>query len=364
VVCSTHGKGESTQVRQAEKAWWYSKGERRFGPYSATELREIAASGHIAPSDLLWKDGLPNWLPASSFKGLLPPPPAAVVPPPLPVQPPGAKWWYADNNRIIGPVSQSDLLQRLDANLINLDTLIWQPNWTEWRKLSDSDEIRMEVQAILSEQQRHNSPLPILTSEVQSVTSPRQEHGHGSEAPPSLISASSVAEKRKPQQILRWISGFAVFAVIAVIAYIALSGDGVSGIGAVTSASNNPNAKLALQSADPGRSAGPQAMTNWVRVFENMQFVNYYDPATVRKKGHLRIIRALYDLKAPGAGGDQSAQSLMEYDCAGRRHRILSHSVYSGQMATGRILSSDNTPDIEWQNLSPGNAILQFVCSL
>jgi hypothetical protein len=364
VVCSTQEKWESTQVRQAEKAWWYSKGERQFGPYSAAELREIAASGQIAPSDLLWKDGLPNWLRASSFKGLLPPPPAAAVPPPLPVQPPGAKWWYADSNQTIGPVSQSDLLQRLDANLINVDTLIWQPNWTEWRKLNDSDEIRMEVQAILSEQQRRNAPLPVLTSEVPSLTSPRQEHRHGSEAPPSLIAASSVEGKRKPQQILRWISGFAVLAVTAVIAYIALIGGDLSSIGAVTSASNNHNAKLSVQPADPGRSAGPQAMTNWVRVSENMQFVNYYDPATVRKKGHLRIIRALYDLKAPGAGGDLSAQSLMEYDCAGKRHRILSHNVYSGQMATGRILSSDNTPDIEWQNLSPGNAILQFVCSL
>lgn len=351
-------------MRQPEKTWWYSKGERQFGPYSAAELREIAASGQIAPSDLLWKDGLPNWLPASSFKGLLPPPSGAPVPPPLPVRPPGTRWWYADSNQAIGPVSQSDLLQRLDAGLINLDTLIWEPKWIEWRKLSDADEIRMAVQAILNEQQQRNRPPPILENVVSSVTSPPQKHIYESKARPLLIAISSVVRKKMPQQILRWISGFAVLAVIATISYIALSGGGTSSIGPATSASNNSSVKPADQPADPGRSAGPQSITNWVKVFENTQFVNYYDSATVRKKGHLRIIRTLYDLKAPGAGGDLSAQSLMEFDCAGKRHRILSHRVYSGQMATGKILSSDNTQDIEWRELSPGNAILQLVCSL
>lgn len=351
-------------MTKVEKSWWYAKGERRFGPYSAAELRGIAASGQIAPADLLWKEGLPNWLSASSFRGLLSAAPAAEVPPPLPVQQLEARWWYADGNKKMGPVSQSDLLQRLRANLINLDTLIWQSNWIEWRKLSDAEEIRTQVLEIFSEQQRRIPTPPPFAGGVQSGTSPRQEHRRESEAQPSLTTVPSVEDKKKTQQIVRWISGLAILAVAAVMAYVALGGDAAPRIDAVTAASNYPYTNPAARSANPVRSARSQVLTNWVRVSETTQVINYFDPATVRKKGHLRIIWALFDMKAPGTDSDLSAQSLMEYDCAGERHRILSHSVYSGHMATGRTLSSDNTPDIEWRNLPSGNATLKFVCSL
>ena len=70
-------------MAQQEKVWYYAKGGQKFGPYSGTELRTIAQSGKIATNDLIWKEGLANWVPASSAKGLLPvATPAA--PPPLP----------------------------------------------------------------------------------------------------------------------------------------------------------------------------------------------------------------------------------------------------------------------------------------
>ena len=66
-----------------EKVWFYAKGDQQFGPYLASELRAIAASGQLTPTDLIWKQGLPQWLPVSSVKGLMP---AAqtINPPPLP----------------------------------------------------------------------------------------------------------------------------------------------------------------------------------------------------------------------------------------------------------------------------------------
>lgn len=70
-------------MSQQDKVWWYATGDQRFGPYSGSELRAIASTGKIATTDLIWKEGLANWLPASSVKGLLPPAPAS-VPPPLP----------------------------------------------------------------------------------------------------------------------------------------------------------------------------------------------------------------------------------------------------------------------------------------
>lgn len=70
-------------MAQDDKVWWYAKGDQKFGPYSSPQLKALAAKGSIELADLIWKEGLANWLPASSVKGLIPADvPAA--PPPLP----------------------------------------------------------------------------------------------------------------------------------------------------------------------------------------------------------------------------------------------------------------------------------------
>jgi len=57
---------------QSEKIWWYARGDKQFGPCSAIELKAIAKSGEIVSTDLVWKEGLSEWKPASSIKGLIP----------------------------------------------------------------------------------------------------------------------------------------------------------------------------------------------------------------------------------------------------------------------------------------------------
>jgi antitoxin component YwqK of YwqJK toxin-antitoxin module len=52
--------------------WHYSKNGKRFGPVSVQRLKELAARGEIGPADLVWKEGMPQWVPASKIKGLLP----------------------------------------------------------------------------------------------------------------------------------------------------------------------------------------------------------------------------------------------------------------------------------------------------
>lgn len=66
-------------------AWFYSRDGKQFGPVSAQELRELALRHVIQPSDLVWKEGLKTWKPASKVAGLfdgVSPRPA--TPPPLP----------------------------------------------------------------------------------------------------------------------------------------------------------------------------------------------------------------------------------------------------------------------------------------
>ncbi len=64
--------------------WYFSKGDSsdRQGPISTDELRAKAASGEIHRDDLIRKDGMADWVPASSAKGLFPA--EAPAPPPLP----------------------------------------------------------------------------------------------------------------------------------------------------------------------------------------------------------------------------------------------------------------------------------------
>ena len=52
--------------------WHYTKGDERIGPVSSDDLKQLAASGELKPDDLIWKDGLEDWKPASQLKGLFP----------------------------------------------------------------------------------------------------------------------------------------------------------------------------------------------------------------------------------------------------------------------------------------------------
>jgi hypothetical protein len=63
--------------------WHYSRGGKQAGSVSSPELKQLAATGQLAPTDMVSKDGMPNWVSAKDIKGLF-----AVtnsnVPPPLP----------------------------------------------------------------------------------------------------------------------------------------------------------------------------------------------------------------------------------------------------------------------------------------
>ncbi len=72
--------------------WHYAKGGSRLGPVASQRLKELAIAGELVPTDLIWKEGMAEWRPASTLKGLFPesqPKPAG--PPPLPPAKPEEK---------------------------------------------------------------------------------------------------------------------------------------------------------------------------------------------------------------------------------------------------------------------------------
>lgn len=63
--------------------WFYARNGQKHGPISPADLKRMATSGDLLPTDLLWKKGMPQWVPASSARGLF----SADQPPPMPMSP-------------------------------------------------------------------------------------------------------------------------------------------------------------------------------------------------------------------------------------------------------------------------------------
>lgn len=62
--------------------WYYSKNATQMGPVSLEDLRAKLASGEVSGAEMVWRDGLPDWRPASSMPELAV---QVLAPPPTPV---------------------------------------------------------------------------------------------------------------------------------------------------------------------------------------------------------------------------------------------------------------------------------------
>lgn len=64
--------------------WFLARDGQQHGPLTDVEIRKIAELGHLRATDLVWRQGFENWVPAASAF----PPPASVAAPPRPQPPP------------------------------------------------------------------------------------------------------------------------------------------------------------------------------------------------------------------------------------------------------------------------------------
>ena len=90
------------------------------------------------------------------------------------------------------------------------------------------------------------------------------------------------------------------------------------------------------------------------------------DTATVQKDGTLRRAWTVCNYVVPNADGALSTRSLMEYDCAANRYRILILSTHSECLAEGETLHVEAAPSPWWRDISPGTVaakLLGLVCA-
>ncbi len=64
--------------------WFLARDGQQHGPISAAEMSKIVELGYLLPTDLVWRQGLPDWQPAATA---FPPKTAAAPPPPPPPAP-------------------------------------------------------------------------------------------------------------------------------------------------------------------------------------------------------------------------------------------------------------------------------------
>jgi hypothetical protein len=68
--------------------WYYSKNGSKHGPVKSAELKALASTGKLLPTDLVRTEGVSSWKPADKVKGLFPAIPVAVAVPAPPVHQP------------------------------------------------------------------------------------------------------------------------------------------------------------------------------------------------------------------------------------------------------------------------------------
>ncbi len=71
--------------------WFYGKDNAQHGPVLDSEIRDLLSSGQITPQTIVWREGMPDWIPLANvpdFQGTVQPPYAAAQPPASPYSPP------------------------------------------------------------------------------------------------------------------------------------------------------------------------------------------------------------------------------------------------------------------------------------
>ena len=61
----------TTAASPAADLWYYHQLGTNYGPVDFDHLQYLAKSGQIQPEDMVWKEGLPEWIPASRVPGLI-----------------------------------------------------------------------------------------------------------------------------------------------------------------------------------------------------------------------------------------------------------------------------------------------------
>ena len=154
-------------VPLADHLWHYCKDGQSLGPVDNRTLKQLAASGTLLPADLVWAEGMAEWIPATKVRGLfnIVPPPVSIPVKSLPhtlerpsrsqVSPPDfahheakrsfdpsetstTQFWYSHDGAKHGPVTEAQLLDLIQDKTLCVEDSIWSGDLPDWQKIGDS----------------------------------------------------------------------------------------------------------------------------------------------------------------------------------------------------------------------------------
>lgn len=117
--------------------WYYADQGQRNGPVTEEQIKKLAVTGQIKPSDMVWKQGMTQWIQASQIAGLLPPLPPSLPPresdssglPPLSGS---SEWHYLQDEQRKGPTSEQKLRELVLCGQIRPTDLVWKKGMSQW----------------------------------------------------------------------------------------------------------------------------------------------------------------------------------------------------------------------------------------
>jgi len=114
--------------------WYYADAGKQAGPVTEEQLDELIRSGKLPVDALVWHEGLANWQPYRQVKATPAtiPVPAAVPSAPAPVEAKAASWYYDDNGKPTGPISEAELGTLVAQGRVRGDTRVWQEGMSNW----------------------------------------------------------------------------------------------------------------------------------------------------------------------------------------------------------------------------------------
>jgi hypothetical protein len=117
--------------------WFIARNKEKVGPFAAGDLKQLATFGLLQPGEYVWAEGTKRWVEAASLPGLFP-------------APGQKKFWLSLAGQKRGPYVVDQIRAALTVRQIDLATMAWTENATQWQTLAQYAEFRDFVPAALN----------------------------------------------------------------------------------------------------------------------------------------------------------------------------------------------------------------------
>lgn len=100
------------------------------------------------------------------------------------------------------------------------------------------------------------------------------------------------------------------------------------------------------------------ASAEWSVIEKNNEITSYIDKSSIHKEENVVVVSTLDDLALPNKfreGFYHSTTWLEAYDCAKKKHRVISSAFYEERMGKGNIIASFG-PTQNWEEIRPNTA--------